>query len=385
MQNFVFSNPVKILFGKGQVARLAKEVPAGARVLLTYGGGSIKSNGAYDQVIGALSGRVVTEFSGIEPNPCYETLMRAVELGRAERVEFIIAVGGGSIVDGSKFIAAAIPFTGDPWDIVAKGARVKEAVPLGAVVTLPATGSEMNPVAVISRRETQEKLPFGSPLVMPKFSVLDPELTYSLPPRQVGNGVVDAFVHVLEQYLTYPDDAPLQDRMAEGILLTLIEQGPKALATLPDYSARANLMWCACMALNGLIACGVSQDWSTHKIGHEITALTGLDHARTLAVILPGVLALRREAKRQKLLQYAARVWGLSEGDEDARIDGAIAKTLGFFQQVGVPTRLSDYGISAATLAGVPARMDRPGGYPLGESGAIGREQVEQILATIAA
>jgi NADP-dependent alcohol dehydrogenase len=380
MQNFVFNNPVKILFGKGQIGRLKKEVPVGARVLLTYGGGSIKTNGAYDQVKAALHDHVVIEFSGIEPNPCFETLMQAVELGRAEQADFIVAVGGGSVIDGSKFIAAAIPFAGDPWDIVAQGARVKAAVPLGVVVTLPATGSEMNAFGVISRRASKEKLAFNSPLVMPRFSVLDPELTYTLPARQVGNGIVDAFIHVLEQYLTYPDDAPLQDRMAEAILCTLIEQAPKALATPPDYAARANLMWCACMALNGLIGCGVPQDWATHMIGHEITALTGLDHARTLAAVLPGVLAAQRETKHQKLLQYAARVWGLKDGSEDGRIDAAIERTRAFFHQVGVPTRLADYGVTAAAVAEVPTRLERPGGFPLGERGLIGREQTERIL-----
>jgi NADP-dependent alcohol dehydrogenase len=381
MQNFQFHNPVKILFGKGQIAALAREVPAGACVLMTYGGGSIKNNGAYDQVKAALGGRKVVEFSGIEPNPNFETLMRAVELGRAEKIDFIVAVGGGSVLDGSKFIAAAIPFDGEPWDIVGRQARIGSAVPLGTVLTLPATGSEMNSFGVISRRATKEKLAFGSPKVMPRFSVLDPELTYSLPERQVGNGIVDAFIHVMEQYLTYPDDAPLQDRLAESILLTLVEEGPKALHVPPDYQARANLMWCACMALNGLIGCGVPQDWSTHLIGHELTALTGLDHARTLAVVLPGVMDAQRHGKRQKLLQYAARVWHIEDGGEDQRIDAAIERTKAFFQSVGVPTSLPAYGIAAADVESLPARLERPGGYPLGERADLGRAQAERILA----
>ena len=245
MENFEFFNPVKILFGKGQIAKLRGAVPAGARLLVTYGSGSIKRNGVYDQVMAALQGHTVSEFSGIEPNPAYETLMKAVEVVKRERIDFLLAVGGGSVLDGTKFIAAAARFEGEPWDILAKHAPVNAAVPLGVVLTLPATGSEMNCIAVISRAGTQEKFPFASPLVYPKFSIIDPQVTFTLPARQVGNGIVDAFAHVLEQYLTYPANAPLQDRFAESILLTLIEEGPKTLANSADYNSRANLCWCA--------------------------------------------------------------------------------------------------------------------------------------------
>ena len=290
MQNFTFYNPTRILFGSGRIADLAREIQANARVLITYGGGSIVKTGTLAEVKAALAGFTIFEFAGIEPNPTYETLMQAVELARRERIDFLLAVGGGSVLDGTKFIAAAIPFTGDPWDILAKRAKIGSAVPFGSVLTLPATGSEMNNGAVITKRASNDKLAFSNRLLFPRFSVLDPTKTYTLPPRQVANGVVDAFVHITEQYLTYPDDAKVQDRFAEGLLLTLIEEGPKALQVPEDYAVRANLMWTATLALNGLIGAGVPNDWATHMLGHELTALHGLDHAQTLAVVLPAML-----------------------------------------------------------------------------------------------
>jgi NADP-dependent alcohol dehydrogenase len=380
MENFTFHNPVKILFGKGQIASIGGEVPANARILMTYGGGSIRKNGVYAQVKAALAGHTLLEFGGIEPNPRVETLMRAVELIRAERIDFLLAVGGGSVVDGTKFIAAAVPFRGDPWDMVAKGAPVTAAIPFGVVLTLPATGSEMNTFAVISKWATREKLAFGSPMVYPKFSVLDPETTFSLPRQQVANGVVDAFVHTLEQYLTYPANAPLQDRMAEAILLTLIEEGPKTLANPTDYDSRANVMWCATMALNGLIATGVPQDWATHMIGHEITALHGLDHAQTLAVILPGLLFVKRSAKREKLLQYAGRVWKIDSGEPETRIQDAIESTRRFFESVGVPTRLTAYNLTLDAVAPVSERLEKRGTL-LGERQDIDAATVKEILS----
>ena len=381
MQNFVYHNPVKILFGRGQISNLGGEIPAEAKVLLTYGGGSIKANGVYAQVKAALAGRAVVEFGGIQPNPRYETLMQAVEIVRREGIGFLLAVGGGSVLDGTKFISAATHFDGDPWDILARQAPIARAVPLGAVLTLPATGSEMNFFAVITREETQEKLAFGHPLIYPRFSVLDPETTFTLPARQIANGVVDAFVHVLEQYLTYPAEAPLQDRLAEAILLTLIEEGPKTLADPADYTARANLMWCATMALNGVIAAGVPQDWATHMIGHEITALHGLDHAQTLAVVLPGTLIARQDTKREKILQFAGRVWGIREGTPETRIVAAVEKTCGFFESLGVPTRLSDYGVSADTVPVIAGRMEKRGMTSFGERGDVTPAKVREILA----
>ena len=384
MENFAFYNPVKILFGKGQIAKIGGEIPADAKILVIYGGGSIKTNGVYEQVKAALSGRSFLEFGGIEANPHLETLLKAVELIRAEGINFLLAVGGGSVVDGTKFIAAAVNFEGDSWDILAKQAAVKSAVPFGAVLTLPATGSEMNTASVVTKWETKEKLFFSSPLVFPQFSVLDPETTYSLPIRQVSNGIVDAYTHVMEQYMTYPVNAPLQDRMAESILKTLIEEGPKVLADPHDYDARANVMWCATMALNGLIGVGVPQDWATHMIGHELTALHGIDHAQTLAIVLPNMLTVRRDRKREKLLQYADRVWGLVDGTEDSRIDRAIAKTREFFEAVGVRTHLSDYGVGLDVIPLITDRFEKRGFVALGENKDVTPKVVEQVLTLCA-
>lgn len=383
MDNFTFHNPVRLIFGAGQIAQIAKEIPAGARVLFAFGGGSIKTNGVHAQVVAALqaAGLFWLEFSGIEPNPRYETLMQAVHLARSEKLDFVLAVGGGSVADGCKFIAAAIPFDGEPWDILSKRARINTATPLGIVLTLPATGSEMNCFAVISRDETHEKLSFGSPAVWPKFSVLDPESTYTLPPRQIGNGIVDAFVHVVEQYLTYPAQAPLTDRMAEAILSTLVEIAPAAMSNPPDYQARATLMWCAAMALNGLVGAGVPQDWATHYIGHELTAIAGIDHARTLAAVWPGVMAVKFEAKKAKLAQYAERVWNVREGSVDDKARAAIAHTRAFFESVGVPSGLAPYDLPADIADQVAARLDARNQAPLGEHGDIDSAMVKRVLA----
>lgn len=367
MQNFTFHNPTRILFGAGRIADIGREIPAGARILLTYGGGSVVATGTLAEVKAALAGFTLFEFAGIEPNPTYETLMQAVELARREKVDFLLAVGGGSVIDGTKFIAAAVPFAGDPWAILAERAPVKSALPFGSVLTLPATGSEMNNGAVVTRRATHDKLAFSNRLLFPRFSVLDPTKTYTLPARQVANGIVDAFVHTTEQYLTYPAGGKVQDRFAEGLLLTLIEDGPKALAEPENYALRANLMWTATLALNGLIGAGVPQDWATHMLGHELTALHGLDHAQTLAVVLPAMLQVRRAEKRGKLLQYAERVWGLAGGDDEARIDAAIARTRAFFESLGVPTRLSAYGIAADAIPALVAQLERHGMTALGE------------------
>ncbi|MBK1679074.1 alcohol dehydrogenase [Rhodocyclus tenuis] len=384
MQNFTFHNPTKILFGQGRIADIGAEIPAGARVLVTYGGGSVVKTGTLAEVKAALAGFTVFEFAGIEPNPTYETLMQAVELARREKIDFLLAVGGGSVIDGTKFIAAAIPFAGDPWDILARRAPIASAVPFASVLTLPATGSEMNNGAVITKKATQDKLAFANPLLYPRFSVLDPAKTLTLPPRQVANGVVDAFVHIVEQYLTYPADAAVQDRFAEGLLLTLIEEGPRALAEPENLAVRANLMWTATLALNGLIGAGVPQDWATHMLGHEITVLYGVDHAQTLAIVLPAMLQVRREEKRAKLLQYAERVWNLRDGDEDTRIDAAIARTRAFFESLSVPTRLSDYGIGADAVTALVAQLDRHGMKKLGERRSLdldGSRRVYELAA----
>jgi NADP-dependent alcohol dehydrogenase len=371
MLNFDFHNPTQILFGKGRIADLSKVVPAGARVLILYGGGSIKSNGVFDEVMAALAGYTVQEFSGIEPNPSYETLMKAVELVRKEKLDFLLAVGGGSVIDGTKFVAAAVGFEGDPWQILERrGSNITQALPFGSILTLPATGSEMNNGSVVTRKSLKAKMAFSSRHTFPKFSILDPGTTFTLPLRQVGNGVVDAYAHIMEQYMTYPVNAPIQDRFAEGLLLTLIEEGPKALANPDDYDVRANIMWCATLALNGLIGAGVPQDWATHMVGHELTALYGLDHAQTLAIVLPGMLKVRKESKRAKLLQYAERVWNLHDdgkGSEDARIDAAIAKTQDFFESMGVKTRLAGYGLGAHVIEPVLKQLEAHRMVTLGE------------------
>ncbi|MDR2815054.1 MAG: iron-containing alcohol dehydrogenase [Prevotellaceae bacterium] len=357
MKNFSYHNPVKIIFGKQTIAELANEIPANAKVLVTYGGGSIKKNGVYEQVKAALAGFSYMEFGGIEPNPRYETCMKAVELVRREKITFLLAVGGGSVVDGTKLIAAAAGFEGEPWNIVAGHAPFTSALPIGVALTLPATGTEMNGNSVITRAATQEKLSFSSPLVYPKFSILDPETTYSLPPRQTSNGVVDAFVHVAEQYMNPPANAPLQDYYAESILKVLIQEGAKALSTPLDYNVRANVMWAATMALNGLIACGVPQDWSTHEIGHELTALHGLDHGQTLAVVMPGVWRTLRAQKFDKLLQMGARVFGITSGTPEERAEAAIDATENFFRSLGTKTRLSEYGLDASIIEPIAQRF----------------------------
>ncbi|MDY0047739.1 MAG: iron-containing alcohol dehydrogenase [Thauera propionica] len=381
MLNFDYYNPTRIVFGKDSIARLDELVPADARVLVLYGGGSAERNGTLAEVEAALGARTVQRFGGIEPNPAYETLMGAVEQIRREKLDFLLAVGGGSVIDGTKFVAAAVNYAGEPWNILETGGKhVNQALPMGCVLTLPATGSEMNCFSVVTRKSLQAKLSFASPLVFPRFSVLDPVKTFTLPPRQIANGAVDAFVHVMEQYMTYPVNAPVQDRYAESLLQTLIEVGPQALATPEDYDVRANLMWTATQALNGLIGAGVPQDWATHMIGHEITALYGLDHAQTLAIVLPNLLQQRRDAKRAKLLQFAARVWDIHSGTEDERIDAAIARTRAFFESVGVKTRLSDYGIGADAVDRIVAQLEAHGMKKLGEHRDIDLATSRRIL-----
>ena len=381
MLNFEFYNPTRIVFGQNKVAELARLVPQDARVLVLYGGGSARSTGTLAEVLAALGERTVFEFGGIEPNPSYETLSRAVDLARAERIDYLLAVGGGSVLDGSKFVAAAVPFEGDTWSILEKrGSNITRALPMGAVLTLPATGSEMNSGGVVTRKATHAKLAFSSPLCFPQFSVLDPTKTYTLPPAQIANGLVDAYVHVMEQYLTYPVQARPQDRFAEGLLQTLVEIAPGALAEPPDYHHRANLMWTATLALNGLIGAGVPQDWATHMIGHELTALYGIDHARTLAIVLPSLLQSQRVAKRDKLLQYAERVWHVSGGTEDERIDAAITHTRAFFESVGIPTRLSAYGLGREAVDAVVAQLTAHGMLKLGEHRSITPEVSRAIL-----
>jgi NADP-dependent alcohol dehydrogenase len=380
MYNFEYQNPVKIIFGQGEIKKLKTNIPEGSKILLTYGGGSIFRNGVYDQVKAATEGFEMLEFGGIEPNPHYETLMKAVEIVKNNQITFLLPVGGGSVLDGTKFIAAAACYTkGDPWQILSHRATVNDAVPIGAVLTLPATGSEMNSGAVITRVELQEKLAFMSPFVMPKFSILDPEVIYSLPATQIANGIVDSFVHVIEQYLTFPVDSPIQDRFAESILQTLMEEGPRVIADSHNYNAAANFMWSATMALNGLIGAGVPQDWATHMIGHELTAFHGIDHAQTLAIVLPGVMHVKRNQKKEKILQLGERVWGITEGNDDSRIDQTIQKTVEFFESVGIRTKLPEYQVPAETIDTICERFKKRG-YKIGEKADIGPAEIRMIL-----
>jgi NADP-dependent alcohol dehydrogenase len=384
MFNFDFYNPTRIFFGKDRYDVIDKNIPSDAKVLITYGGGSAKKSGLIDKVKAALGSRKVYEFGGIEPNPHYETLLKTAEIVRNENIDFILAVGGGSVIDGTKFISLATYYNGDATDLLKFGFApitsevVKKVVPFGAVLTLPATGSEMNNGAVISYNHG--KFPVMSALAFPKFSILDPTITFTLPKIQVANGVVDAFVHTTEQYITFPVDAKIQDRIAEGILQTLVEIGPTTVAEPENYDARANLVWSATMALNGIIGAGVPQDWATHMIGHELTALLGIDHGQTLAIILPALLEVRREQKRAKLLQYAERVWHITNGSEDEKIDLAIKKTREFFESLGIKTHLSEYGVEADKIQVIVEQLKAHGMTALSETQDITLDVSKKIL-----
>lgn len=381
MLNFNFYNPTEIVFGKNTIKKLDKLVPKNARVLVTYGGGSVIKNGTLDEVLKNLAGREVFQFGGIEPNPQFDTLMKAVEIVKKEKVDFLLAVGGGSVMDGTKFIALSAKYNGNPLELLTPDfglAPVDSAVPMGTVVTLPATGSEMNNGAVISHKNL--KVPVFSMFTFPKFSILDPTVTFSLPKTQVANGVVDTFIHTVEQYVTYPVDARFQDRTAEGILKTLIEIGKTTVEEPTNYDARANLVWCATMGLNGLIGAGVPQDWTTHMIGHEVTAMFGVDHGKTLAILQPAIWEVRKEKKRAKLVQYAERVWDITEGTEDFKIEKAIEKTRSFFEELGIKTHLSDYGITEDKIEDLIAALKKNGRTELSESGDLTLDISREIL-----
>lgn len=381
MNNFVFYNPTVIVFGKDRLNELPKFIPANSKVLITYGSGSVIKNGTLQKVKNALTTYNVLEFGGIEPNPRYETLMKAVELSKREDVTFLLAVGGGSVMDGTKFISLAVKYNGNAEDILYHGFKpveLKEALPVGMVVTLPATGSEMNTAGVISYKTG--KYGVISPLTFPKFSFLDPTLTFTLPVTQIANGVVDTFVHVMEQYMTYPVEARFQDRTAEGILQTLIEIGRKTIDNPTDYDSRANLVWCSTMALNGLIGAGVPQDWATHMIGHELTALFGIDHAKTLAIILPALLEVRFEQKKAKLVQYAESVWKIENGNQDEKAALAISKTREFFESLGIKTRLKDYGVNSDSFESILKGLEEKKLTALSETKEITLEVTYQIL-----
>lgn len=387
MNNFTFYNPTRVVFGKDQLKELHNLVPADANILITYGGGSAVRSGLIDAVKEELAkgSRNISTFGGIEPNPRFSTLMKAIEQARKDNVDFLLAVGGGSVMDGTKFIALAAgeEFVGKEDTILTfgfGGVPAKKALPLGTICTLPATGSEMNNGGVVTNGH--DKLFFHSPITFPQFSIIDPSYTMTLPERQVANGIVDTFVHVAEQYVTYPAEGRFQDRTAEGILQTLIEIGEKTLNDPQDYDARANLVWCATMALNGLIGSGVPQDWSAHMLGHEITALYDIDHGRTLAMTLPAIWKVRKEQKKAKLLQFAERVWGLTEGSEEARIDEAIERTEAFFGSLGVPTRFSRYDLGEEVVEKVIANLEKHKMTALSEHGDMTLDVSRQVLQT---
>ncbi|APY12340.1 NADH-dependent alcohol dehydrogenase [Seonamhaeicola sp. S2-3] len=382
MNNFEFKNPTKIIFGKDTIKQVKEEIPTNAKVLLLYGGGSIKKNGIYNQVKTALADVDVTEFGGIPANPEYAILMEALKVIKDKNINYLLAVGGGSVIDGTKFLSAAAVYKGDtPWDILTNHIRTEKGMPFGTVLTLPATGSEMNSGAVISRAETEEKLAMGGPGLFPEFSVLDPQVISSIPKRQLANGLTDAFTHVLEQYMTYPIGALLQDRFAESILQTLIEVAPTVLKDPTNYKAASNFMWSCTMALNGLIQKGVPGDWAIHAMGHELTALFGIDHARTLAVIAPSHYKYNFEAKKEKLAQYAERVWNVTEGSTDDKAYAAIEKTEAFFHELGIDTKLSDYTKDyEGTAEEIAKRFTDRGWTGLGEHQSLSPEKVESIV-----
>ena len=384
MLNFELYNPTQYVFGKDQTQKLATLVPQNAKVLLAYGGGSIFKNGVYDQVKAALKDFEVVEFGGIEPNPRFETLMKAVEIIREQNLNFISAVGGGSVIDGVKFISGAVNYEGDPIEILKNRVLftdVTKVIPFGTVLTLPATGSEMNSGAVVTIEATQEKLTLGGSALFPKFSICDPSVIASLPKRQIQNGVVDAFTHVMEQYLTYPHDALLQDRFAESILQTLIEIGPEVVENPTDYKLASNYMWCATMALNGLIQKGVPSDWATHMIGHELTALYEIDHARTLAIIGPNLYRVMFDSKKEKLAQYGKRVWNIEGHNEDEIAQKAIDKTVAFFHIMGMKTKLSENAENYQQTADfIVNRFEERGWKALGEKQNVTIDKVKAIV-----
>jgi len=382
MNNFELKNPTKIIFGKDAIEKLESEIPQDAKVLLLYGGGSIKKNGIYDQVKTALAKVDVVEFGGIPANPEYAVLMDALKVIKDENITYLLAVGGGSVIDGTKFLSAAAVFNGEtPWDILTQNIKTEKGMPFGTVLTLPATGSEMNSGAVITRKETKEKLAMGGPGLFPEFSILDPQVISSIPQRQLANGLTDAFTHVLEQYMTYPIGALLQDRFAESILQTIIEVAPKVLKDPTDYNAAANFMWSCTMALNGLIQKGVPSDWAVHAMGHELTALFGIDHARTLAIIAPSHYTFNFESKKEKLAQYGERVWNITEGNTDDKARAAIEKTVAFFHELGIDTKLSDYTNDYdGTAEEISKRFTDRGWLGLGEHQNLSPEKVEEIV-----
>ena len=382
MNNFKYRNPTKILFGKGQIENLATEIPADAKILMLYGGGSIMKNGIYEQVKKALSDYEVVKFGGIPANPEYSVLVDALKVIKEENITYLLAVGGGSVIDGTKFLSAAALYEGEtPWELLTNKKPVTEGMPFGTVLTLPATGSEMNSGSVITRAETKEKLAFGGPGMFPQFSVLDPEVIKSIPERQIANGITDAFTHVMEQYMTYPIGAKLQDRFAESIMQTLVETAPAIMKDPSDYEAASNFMWSCTMALNGLIQQGVPGDWAIHSMGHELTAMYGIDHARTLAILAGNHYRYNFETKKEKLAQYAERVWNITEGSLEDKAQAGIKKTEEFFKSLGIDLKLSEYTENySETGSTVAERFIERGWNGLGEHKTLTPTDAQKII-----
>lgn len=382
MNNFELYNPTKIIFGKREIQKIKNEIPKDAKVLMLFGGGSIKKNGIYEQVKDALGEYDWMEFGGIPPNPEYEVLLKALEVIKKENITYLLAVGGGSVIDGTKFLSSAALYKGDePWDILAKKIKTDKGMPFGTVLTLPATGSEMNSGAVVTRKETQEKYGMGGPGLFPQFSILDPSVVSSIPERQIANGLADSFTHVLEQYMTYPVDAKLQDRFAESILSSILETAPLIMEDTSDYKSAANFMWNCTMALNGLIQKGVPNDWAIHAIGHELTAFYGIDHARTLAILTKSHYTYNLKSKQAKLAQCAERVFGITEGDEQEKAEQCIEAIEEFFLSLGIGTSLSSYTKEyEGTAQKIAERFTERGWTGIGEHGKLTPNDVEQIV-----
>jgi NADP-dependent alcohol dehydrogenase len=376
MENFIFQNPTKLVFGKGQIAKLSELIPTNVNLMITFGGGSVKQNGVYQQIVESLDGREFIEFWGIEANPHVETLRKAIALGKEEKIDFLLAVGGGSVLDGTKLIAAGIAMEDEAWDIVLKGYAEKQ-IPFASVLTVPATGSEMNGGSVISRAETNEKFAFFGN--NPQFSILDPQVCYTLSEHQVACGLSDAFTHVLEQYITTCGQSRLMDRWAEGILQSVVEIAPLLKKDPKNYDLNADYMLCATLALNDMIRMGITQDWTTHMIGHELTALHGTTHGHSLAIVMPATMSVLREQKYDKLLQYGERVFGITEGTENERVQKAIEATEAFYRSLGLTTRLSEEGIGDETIETITKRFNERG-VAFGEKGNVTGNVAREIL-----
>ncbi|THF73724.1 iron-containing alcohol dehydrogenase [Cohnella fermenti] len=383
MNSFAFHNPTKIIFGEGTVSRLGKEASAyGSKALLVYGGGSIKRTGLHDKVLAQLQehGIEVFELPGIEPNPRLSTVRKGIDICRENDIPFVLAVGGGSVLDASKAIALGVPYEGSVWDFYEHKATAKAALPLGTVLTLSATGSEMNSASVITNWEERRKLGYLSPLAFPRFSILDPTLTYTVPRDQTAYGAVDMMTHVFEQYFNHTKDTPLQERLCESILKTIVENAPVAQENPNDYAARANLMLCGTYALNGgMISVGMDQDWASHDIEHELSAVYDIAHGAGLSIVYPNWMKYVYRERLDRFAQFAVRVWDIDPSgktEEELALAG-IQATRDFFRSLGAPSTLTEVGIGEDRIEEMAAKSVSFG--PLGHFKKLGQEDVAAI------